>query len=125
MQEGNALNLKFSPGNAKPLTLCTFTNTEPFHLVLTAGKKEIAFYRNGEKAGTHPGLPTDFPAFEDGRLYFGNDAKGARPWRGRLERAALYNKALSAEEVRKAAGAIMDDIRGRPAVPRIEIEGLG
>jgi len=123
LQEGSALQLRLTPAESKSLTLCSLTNAEPFHFTLAIGKKEIVFYRNGEKAGTHPGLPADFPALEDGRLYFGNDAKDARPWRGRLERVALYNKILAPEEARKAAMAILEDIRSRPTVPRIEIEG--
>ncbi len=123
MQEKDALTFRISAAGPRTVKLSNLKSAKPFHLVLAVGKKEIVFYRNGKKTGTSPGIKGDFSAWKDGRLLFGNDGKGARPWRGRIERAALYNKALEPEEVSRVAGAFLKGLGEREPVARVELVG--
>jgi Concanavalin A-like lectin/glucanases superfamily len=121
MQEKDTLTLKISAGQPAAVTIAKLKSTKPFHLAVTVGKKQIVFYRDGKKAGTHSGIKGDFSAWKDGRLYFGNNQKGTRPWRGRIEKAVLYNKALGADDVAKLASAVLEEMRDRESAPRIEL----
>jgi len=122
-QEKNAL--VFTMAAAKPVrvTLAKLDSTKPFHLIVTASEKEIVFYRNGKKTGAHPGLAGDFSTWKNGRLYFGNDEKGTCPWRGRIEKFALYNQALGAAQAGKVASAALKEIADRQPPARVELVG--
>jgi hypothetical protein len=123
MHEKEALTFTIDAGKNAAVTLVKLASAKPFHLAVTVGKKEIVFYRDGKKAGTHPGIQGDFATWKDGRLYVGNDEKGSCPWRGRLERVALYSRALGAGEVEKVAGAVLKEIGERDTVDRVELVG--
>ena len=123
MQEKDALTFRINAGPPRTVKLAKLDSAEPFHLVLAVGKK-IAFYKNGKKAKEHRGVEGDFSAWRDGRLFFGNDGNGTHPWRGRIERAALYNRALGADEVAKAAGRVLKGIAEREPVPQVELTGV-
>lgn len=123
MQEKDALTFMINTGKAAAVRLTKLASTKPFHLAITVGNKEIVFYRNGKKAGTHPGIKGGFSAWKPGRLYFGNDEKGSCPWRGRIERAALYNKALGSGEVKKIVGAVLELVADRDPAERVELVG--
>ncbi len=122
-QQKNELHFSIAAPKPVEISLAELDSKKPFHLALTVSRKEIVFYRDGKKAGTHPGIAGDFSAWKPGRLYFGNDEKGSCPWRGKIERAALYNRALSAGEVGKAAKSVLDMIADRGPVERIELVG--
>jgi len=123
MQDKNVLTFNLGAAKPRKIRLLELKAAEPFHLVVTVGKQEVVFYRNGEKVGAHPGIRGDCSGWANGILYFGNDRSGARPWRGWVELAALHNRALVAEEAAKAAAAVLEEVRKRQPVPRIEVEG--
>lgn len=71
------------------------------HVVFTRDKRgNAATYINGVccKTGKISGSFEDWE--EDVKLIIGNDTKGTGPWAGELYQLAIYNQALSEEEVR-------------------------
>jgi hypothetical protein len=69
-------------------------------VVYTRDKEGNAkIYLNGEEAG-HIESPTDLSNWDRGfHLYLGNESTQDRPWQGTFHRIAIYNRALTAEEV--------------------------
>ncbi|MHC4913936.1 MAG: LamG domain-containing protein [Planctomycetota bacterium] len=122
-QGGGKLSFTIAAPKPVEIALGKLDSTKPFHLALTVSRREIVFYRNGQKAGAHPGIDGDFSAWKPGRLYFGNDEKGTCPWHGRVELAAVHNRALAAGEVAKAAKSVLELIADRDPVERIELVG--
>ncbi len=122
-QEKDTLTFSINAPNSSIMELSKLKSTKPFHLVLSAGKKAIAFYINGKLSKTYPGLNGNFSTWKDGRLFFGNNESGTQPWRGRLERVALYNKALGPAEAKKAADDVLEDVRLIGPVPSITFRG--
>jgi hypothetical protein len=122
-QEKDALTFTLGASESRKIKLLELKSAEPLHVVLSVGKKEIVFYTNGQKTAAFPGNDDDFSAWEKGILFFGNDITGAHPWRGAIERASLYNKSLTPEEASAAAGPVLEEIRKREPVPRVEFKG--
>ncbi|HOX06182.1 MAG TPA: LamG domain-containing protein [Planctomycetota bacterium] len=124
-QEKDALTFRASPSGAEPVKveLCRLKDAKPFHLTVTVAKGAVLCYRDGVKAAALPGIKGDFSGWANGILYFGNDRAGKLPWRGVVEQAALYNRALSADEVAKAAASVLEEVRKRAPVARVEFEG--
>jgi hypothetical protein len=124
VQEKDALSLRIGPSGAEPYKaeLCSLKDAAPFHLTVTVARDAVVFYRDGKKAGAHPGIKGDFSGWANGILYFGNDRSGKLPWRGVVELAALHNRAVTADEAAKAAAKVQEELRGRAPVGRIEIE---
>lgn len=96
---------------------------EPMHLLVAVSKNEIACYVDGKPASSHPGSRENLAAWADGILFLGNNATDKRPWRGRLERVVLFNKALNAAEAGASAAALLEEVRKREPTPRIELKG--
>jgi VanZ family protein len=72
----------------------------PMHLVATYDHGIERLYMNGKMVSEIAGPGGGFSNWEPGYpLVLGNEATGNRPWKGRLFLAALYNRALSSEEV--------------------------
>ncbi len=77
-----------------------FVPGAPMHLVATYDHGKERLYMNGKMVSEIAGPGGDFSNWEPGYpLVLGNEATGNRPWKGRLFLAALYNRALSSEEV--------------------------
>jgi len=74
--------------------------TQRTHVVYSKDKQGIArLYLNGKLAGERKGMG-DFSNW-DGEMVFGlaNEVTGDRPWLGTLHSVAIYDRALSAEEI--------------------------
>lgn len=77
-----------------------FVPGAPMHLVATYDHGKERLYMNGKMVSEIAGPGGDFSNWEPSYpLVLGNEATGNRPWKGRLFLAALYNRALSTEEV--------------------------
>ena len=79
-----------------------FLSSEPQHIVVTYDFSEVSLYINNVRRvrTTLPG--GQFTNWDPSYLFFlGNGPRGDAPWRGRLLLVAIYNRALSKEEVRE------------------------
>lgn len=70
------------------------------HVVLTRSDDIIRVYLNGKLELTAMATTPDPPPVLD-RLFFGGRSDNASNWEGRLDEAAVFNRALTAEEVEK------------------------
>jgi len=70
------------------------------HLAVTSGMRGTVVFVDGRETEhrSNSAVVTPGEAFE-GRLIFGNSPAGGSPWSGVLEGAAVYRRALTAEEV--------------------------
>jgi hypothetical protein len=103
-------------GNGTPPAVSSASGsveTVPLHVVYTRNKQgAAAVYVNGRQSGKET-VRGDFSNWDDRFLFaVGNELSKDRLWQGTLHLAAIYDRALSAEEVRQnhAAGAgVMED----------------
>jgi len=122
MQEKDALVFT-SNKSSKNIQLLKLKDDKPFHLVFTVSSQKVIIYQNSKKVGSQPGIKSDFSKWENGQLFFGNNAAGTYPWNGRLERFSLFNKALISDEVVKVANASLKEIKEIGTSPTITFEG--
>lgn len=106
-QEGDRFEVRFRGNRTDPNGLPGVGSpdgtaaTRLTHLVYTrdaAGKTRL--YLNGEVRGAGETAGDLANWGEDFRLALGNETTGDRPWRGALHLVALYNRALTPEEIR-------------------------
>jgi hypothetical protein len=78
------------------------------HLVYTFQTNGLAtLYVNGQEQGTRQ-IGGDFSNWSEGfYLAIGNETSGDRPWRGWLRRVAVYDRALTPEDLGRAAQALV------------------
>lgn len=122
-QKKKTLLFKFGEKLSSKVKLLNLSDSKPFHLILTFGKKEIVVYRDGKKVGTHSIVRSQYVDHKKSLLFFGNDEDGKNDWHGRLERFSLYNKVLSKEEASKISKLVLKDIKELGGVPTIEFTG--
>jgi len=94
-----------------------FTPGKSQHITLTYDGQKVQLYLDGNPAVTHL-LTGRFVNWS--RRYFlmaGNERIGTRPWNGELYRIALYNRALSSNEVRQCFARYGTGEEARPEVP--------
>jgi mono/diheme cytochrome c family protein len=96
--DGNGLPSLASPGGT--------VQTKKMHVVFTRAAEGAAkLYINGEEraAGSFGGDPSNWS--QDFRLALANETSRDRPWLGTLHLIAVYDRALSADEVRRNRAA--------------------
>jgi len=105
-QEGAALQMRLrttqSDANGQPsLTVeGVFNPPGPHHLVVTYDGTDMRVYVDGTLRQSSRALRGSFDNWDPEHvLVFGNEASGARPWRGRLALVAIYDRALGRDEV--------------------------
>ncbi|MEM6365842.1 MAG: LamG-like jellyroll fold domain-containing protein [Planctomycetota bacterium] len=67
------------------------------HVVVTADGEQLQFYEDGKLVASTP--CTSIAASDSDTVWFGTDAEATRVWDGRIDEVALYDRALSEEEV--------------------------
>ncbi len=67
------------------------------HVVVTADGKQLQFYEDGKLVASTPCAA--MAASDSDALWFGTDAEATRVWDGRLDEVALFDRALTEEEV--------------------------
>jgi serine/threonine protein kinase len=73
------------------------------HLVITLGQGKVCCYLNGELCAANP-LPGNLEpwnAKDPDELRLGDGGRVGKPWRGKIERLALYARALSADQAQQ------------------------
>jgi serine/threonine protein kinase len=70
------------------------------HVIVAFRQGRLVAYLNGRVSGERTDLPGDLATWrEDGaKLLLGNEADGTRPWKGRIERVAIYSRFIDAPE---------------------------
>jgi len=86
--EGDILSI--GAGSALPLNTWR-------HVVLTADGEQLQFYEDGKLVTTAPCKA--LAANDSGTLWFGTDASATQVWDGRIDEVALFDRALTKEEV--------------------------
>lgn len=100
--------------------------TGPFHITVTYDNGKLRSYLNGQEPmqarGGEPApqrspiaelLDGDFSNWEPARLVLGDEPEGRSSWLGLLEGVAIFDRALSAEEVRRDAEAYLKMVEAR------------
>jgi hypothetical protein len=67
------------------------------HVVVTADGEQLQFYEDGKLVASTP--CAGMAASDSDALWFGTDAEATRVWDGRLDEVALFDRALTQEEV--------------------------
>ena len=89
-------------GDENPhVTLFELPPEQPSHVVVTFTTGRFVAYLDGEPVVTRDDLVGDFFHWRDYPLVLGDEWGGGKPWRGRLEGLAIYDRALDAAEVRE------------------------
>jgi hypothetical protein len=83
-------------------------------ITVSSSAAGTVIYLDGKPAQNYPGLQIlpDAAMRSDLRLFLGNSPDGGNPWSGEIRRAAIYGRALSAQE---AAEGYASWSRGAPA----------
>lgn len=87
------------------------------HVVLAKEAAGVArLYVNGVQQASHD-VGSELTDWDDGfRLAIGNELSGDRPWQGQFHLLAIYNRALSAEEIQsRGGGTTRFDLADNPA----------
>ncbi|GIX08127.1 MAG: hypothetical protein KatS3mg115_2530 [Candidatus Poribacteria bacterium] len=111
------------PNGTNPeITLGPVSDRMPTHVVITYRPGKLIAYFNGEKVLESEQVQGDFSNWERHHFLFGDEWSGQRDWHGTLEGVALFDRVLSAEEVRAEYEAYRKILLSRPIIPQIEVE---
>ncbi|QDU47896.1 LamG-like jellyroll fold domain-containing protein [Gimesia panareensis] len=103
------------------LKLCTIRPQQQMHFAVTFRPGEIKAYVDGKQVYRENKIHSDLSNWGPQHLLFGDEFDGHRNWSGTLEGVALYNRALSADEVQRNARQYQNLIRSRSRVPQVEV----
>ena len=67
------------------------------HVVVTADAEQLKFYEDGKLVASVPCAA--LAASDSDTVWFGTDAKAMQVWDGRIDEVALFDRALTAEEI--------------------------
>lgn len=81
------------------------------HLIITADGKQLRIYENGQLLASSPS--SEMANSESDSLWFGTDPDGLRLWNGRIDELALFDRALSAEEITNLHPAALEEMATR------------
>ncbi len=113
-----------SAAGVKSIDLCALEQLQSNHVVVTFAGGRLTCYRNGKQIGDVHSLGgaldwRDVP-FHTG-LNIGGATGGATPWYGRLERIAIFARAIERKEAVANDRDYRKFISSRPGVPRIQM----
>ena len=92
------------------------------HVLITYQPGRLACYRDGEAAAVATPVSGDFSAWSAAPLTFGAGPAGEKPWKGRLEGIAVYNRFLEPAEAKARFGPAAARVKGRTAAERVTLE---
>jgi len=106
--------------------LCTLTEGEPNHVVVSYTPGRLECYLNGklarQTAEVDGALAWDRPPFAMG-LNFGGTERDEFPWLGRVEAVAIGDRAIGADEAAADYGAVAALLKKRPRSEGMEFDG--
>jgi len=92
------------------------------HVLITYQPGRLTCYRDGEAVSVTPAVAGDFGTWAPASLTFGASAGGRRPWKGRLEGIALYNRVTEPAEAKARFELATARIKGRKPAERVTVE---
>ncbi len=105
--------------NPSPVLVPVDTGREQHLLVTYQAPGRLVVYADGNEVLRRDDLIAgDLSNWEPMPLLLGDELTRDRNWRGRIEAAALYDRALTPEEARRAYEAWRERLAARPTVPR-------
>jgi len=109
-------------GTRPEVTLGKLSAHKPLHVVVTYAKGHLKAYFNGKQILDSTAVRGNFRNWQPMHLLFGDEWTGQRDWSGTLEGLALYNQALSPEEI--ARHYLQYDLlrRARPQVASWKVQ---
>jgi Concanavalin A-like lectin/glucanases superfamily len=123
-QRGGALHVTIKAGNgneARTVKLADIGETRIGQWVVTVQGGILRGYLNGKPVAEQP-LGGSLADWNAKLLTFGSDGAGQRPWRGGLEGIAIYNRALTAQDVASQHAERSARWADRQPAPRVEVE---
>ena len=122
-QEGDALLMSIrvksrGPDAAPEVRLTELPPGKKSHVAITYSPGRLVAYLNGEQIASTSEIQGGFFHWQTLPVTIGNDARGRAPWHGTLEGVAIYNRELSAEEVRENAARQRQRLDARRDVPQ-------
>jgi hypothetical protein len=94
------------------------------HVVVAVADGTLTAYINGRKVLSCDDVRTDFSAWEEPQLWFGSAPDGSGEWSGCLEDIALYDRALTRDEVQRHHRAYAERLTGRAPLPTLVVDAL-
>ncbi len=82
------------------------------HVVVTADGKQLQFYEGGKLVASAPCAAV--AASDSETVWFGTDARATQVWDGRIDELALFDRALTAEEIATLYRTAQEEIARSP-----------
>ena len=123
-QRGGALQVTINTGDgteARAVKLADMSDTKIGQWVVTVQGGILRGYMNGKPVMEQP-LAGTLAGWNAKLLTFGSDCGGKRPWRGSLEGIAIYDRALTAQDVASLHTERSARWAQRQPAPRVEVE---
>lgn len=92
------------------------------HVLISYQQGRLTCYRDGQAVSVTPPVTGDFSAWTPARLTFGAGPAGERPWKGRIEGIALYNRFMEPAEAKARFGLAAARVKGRTPAERVTVE---
>lgn len=92
------------------------------HVAVTYSPGRLVAYLNGEEAFSTDEIQGGFFHWQTFPVTIGSDAGGRSTWHGALEGIAIYDRVLSAEEIRESATRQLQRVAARDEVPQWTLE---
>jgi hypothetical protein len=108
-------------GVAPEVELGRLSAEGPKHVAVTYRPGELLYYGDGKLLHRDQRIQGDFSNWSEQQLLFGDEFNGERKWAGTLEGVAIFNRALSPDEVRQDFEQYGNLVQARPPVARIEV----
>ncbi len=123
---GHQLVLRQTLGAAAVVTPTVIATVRPDHLqtillTLTYQRGTLTYYLNGQAMRALKLTPPELTAWKAASLIIGDPQPYGEPWKGSIERIALYSRALPAEDIRTTALAAQErfSLRRLPATSNV------
>lgn len=108
------------PNDEATFKLCALTNGIPHQVIVVYSGGALTGYLNGSPVFFTNGVLAG--RWSPQPLVFGQDGAGNGQWRGNLEGAALYARALSPDEVKQDAARYASRLRNRTPAKQLVVE---
>jgi len=93
------------------------------HVVVTYSPGNMTAYIDGKKVLETDEVQGDFSNWSDQQLMIGDEYRDDRDWHGRVEHVAIYNKALTADQVAQSYAKVTETIEARPTLTEWTVKG--
>ena len=122
-QQGNSLLIAIrvkskGPDAAPELRMTELPPNRKSHIAVTYSAGRLIAYLDGEEALATSEIHSGFFHWRTLPVTIGSDVHGRSTWHGTIEGVAIYNRVLSAEEIRENAARQRHQLEARNVVPQ-------